>query len=217
MGERILVADGNPASAEILSRYLVEQGAETVVCKNGRECLAEVGQGDVSMIFLEAVMPDISGLEVLTSIRQQYDPIELPVIIVTERREDNLPARLIDMGANDFLHKPVNCLVAIPRIRQQIIAFKLHRQRRQNQRSEFLNALLATYNHELHETLADAMAEVRFARLQHDSPSLRRVAGALRQISLIAGRINEFGPGDIDETGYLLGGKVLRLTKVEKV
>lgn len=213
MGGRILVADGNPASAAKLCRYLVKQGSETVVCGNGEACLAEIGLGEVAMIFLEVMMPDISGLEVLSSIRQNYDPLELPVIITSEDRAEDLQARVIDLGANDFLRKPINCTVAIPRIYQQIVTFKLQRQRRQNRSRARRDALVATYNHDLQETLADAMAEVEFARHQQDSLTLLKVARALEQVRLVTERIAEAGAGEVDETGYLLGGKILRLSK----
>ena len=64
MGERILVVDDNPVSAEMLCKFLEKHNIKTVVCEDRKECLAEVARGSVAIVFIEVVMSgSISGLE----------------------------------------------------------------------------------------------------------------------------------------------------------
>lgn len=213
MGERVLVADGDLASVRILSRFLTELGAETVSCASGADCLAEIEQDDFSMLFIEVVLPEISGLDVLTTLRNRYDPIELPVVIVTTNKNKELGARAIDQGANDLIFKPLKSPAAIATIYRRISAQQQHRQRLQKARSEIIKSTISTYNYEIKNTLSAAFAELQIARLSNDSITLSRVSKALNQISGVVRKIEELGPGDVEETGYLLGEKLLRLRK----
>ena len=211
MGERIIVVDNNPTSAEMLSTCLRKFGAETVVCKNGEECLAEVARGDVTMIFMEVVMPGVSGLDVLKAIRQRHNIIELPVIMVSDLKDDKTLAKAIGHGANDFLHRPIDCMVTIARIYQQLLALDLYKKSLIKKRSETINSMIATYNHQINNTLSVAFAELHLAQRDNAPTTLERVSDALRGISVVIRKIKELSADDIEETEYLLGGKMVKL------
>ena len=65
-------------------------------------------------------MPGISGFEVLARIRKTRSLIELPVILVTARNDSACIADGLDRGANDYITKPVDLVVALARIRNQL-------------------------------------------------------------------------------------------------
>ena len=214
MDARILVVDNNRINAEILCECLEKLGSETVVCKDGEECLSEVAKGNISMIFLEVVLPDISGLEVIIAIRQKYDSLELPVIMLSTLRDDKTMARAIGLGANDFLYKPLDCKVTVARICNQVLAFKLYKKSLDKKKSETINSMIATYNHEINNSLSIAFAELHLARIDNDNLTLARVSNALKEISGVVRKIKDCRPGDIEETNYLLGEKMFELKKV---
>ena len=75
--------------------------------------------GDVAfdLILLDVMMPQISGLEVLEIIRQSYAVDELPVIMVTALDGSDDMVRAFEMGANDYVTKPIDLAVVQARVR----------------------------------------------------------------------------------------------------
>src|SRR5437660_1257585 len=65
-------------------------------------------------------MPEISGLDALKTLREAYSPIELPVIMVTAKNQSEDIVKALDMGANDYLTKPIDFPVAVARIGTQL-------------------------------------------------------------------------------------------------
>jgi DNA-binding response OmpR family regulator len=211
MEERIIVVDDNPVSTEMLCKFLGKHNIETVVCEDREECLVEVARGNVAIVFIEVVMAgSISGLDVLIAIRKEYNPIELPVIMLTDLRDEKTLAKAIGLGANDFFHKPINCMVAIARIYNQIIASKLYKKSLLEKRSATINSMIATYNHEINNTLSVAFAELYLAQMDNNPTTLNRVSDALKKISAAIRKIERFNSGDIEETEYLMGKKMVR-------
>ena len=71
-------------------------------------------------MLLDRSLPGMDGLEVLRVIRRRHSPGELPVIIVTGAGESDAVVEALELGANDYLAKPVDLPVAIARIRTQL-------------------------------------------------------------------------------------------------
>ena len=65
-------------------------------------------------------MPDISGLEALTTLRETYSPIELPIIMVTAKDQSDDVVKALNLGANDYVTKPIDFAVALARIGTQL-------------------------------------------------------------------------------------------------
>jgi len=217
MEARVLVVDNNPVNAEVLCTCLQKLGCKTIVCKSGEEGLAEIARGEIAMIFIEFVLSSISGLDVLSAIRQKYDPIQLPVIMLSNLRDDKTLAEAISLGANDFLYKPINCKVTIARIYNQVLSLKLQKKNLKKKRNETIKSMIATYNHEINNTLSVAFAEIHLARTASDPTALNRVSSALKDISAVVRKIKDFSGGDIEEVGYLMGEKMLNLRTDAKI
>src|SRR5205807_4838228 len=65
-------------------------------------------------------MPEISGLDALKILREAYTPIELPVIMVTAKNQSEDIVKALELGANDYLTKPIDFPVAVARIGSQL-------------------------------------------------------------------------------------------------
>jgi diguanylate cyclase (GGDEF)-like protein/PAS domain S-box-containing protein len=65
-------------------------------------------------------MPEISGLEALKILRETYSPIELPIIMVTAKNQSEDVVKALDLGANDYVTKPIDFAVALARIGTQL-------------------------------------------------------------------------------------------------
>jgi len=117
---RLLVVDDNEMNRDMLSRRFSRQGYEVVVAENGGRALDLVESESFDVVFLDIMMPDIDGFEVLRRIRDRYSMVELPVIMVTAKEHDENVIEALKLGANDYVTKPINFQVVLARTRTQL-------------------------------------------------------------------------------------------------
>jgi CheY-like chemotaxis protein len=112
----LLVVDDHPANRELLARRLERAGYEIEMAESGPEALEILGRAQVDLVLLDIMMPEMSGLEVLTRIRETRSASELPVIMVTARTESADVVDALGRGANDYVTKPIDFPVVQARI-----------------------------------------------------------------------------------------------------
>jgi diguanylate cyclase (GGDEF)-like protein/PAS domain S-box-containing protein len=112
----LLVVDDNEANRDVLSRRLGLRGYEVVTAADGADALARVAASTFDLVLLDIQMPQMSGLEVLTRIRETHSQVQLPVIMVTAQNDGATIVDAFRLGANDFVTKPVDFPVALARI-----------------------------------------------------------------------------------------------------
>ena len=117
---RILIVDDNEMNRDMLARRLERNGYVIRMAESARSLLERIQQDPVDLVLLDVEMPEISGLDALQTLRGCYSPIELPIIMVTakDRSEDIVTA--LNLGANDYLTKPIDFPVALARILTQV-------------------------------------------------------------------------------------------------
>jgi diguanylate cyclase (GGDEF)-like protein/PAS domain S-box-containing protein len=116
----LLIVDDNQANCDTLCRRLARRGYKTAAAAGGQAALALIGQGGYDLVLLDIMMPDCDGIEVLTRLRQQYSASELPVIMVTAKSESDDMVAALELGANDYVTKPLDFPVVLARIRTQL-------------------------------------------------------------------------------------------------
>jgi diguanylate cyclase (GGDEF)-like protein/PAS domain S-box-containing protein len=117
---RVLIVDDNEMNRDMLARRLERKGYQVYVAASAHELMEQIQQNSIELVLLDIEMPEISGLEGLSKIRQLYSAIELPVIMVTARSQSEDVVKALSMGANDYLTKPVDFAVALARIGTQL-------------------------------------------------------------------------------------------------
>jgi diguanylate cyclase (GGDEF)-like protein/PAS domain S-box-containing protein len=117
---RVLVVDDNLHDREILARRLARKGYAVSVADTARELLERIRADSVDLVLLGIEMPDITGLDALVAIRQQYPAVHLPVIMVTARNHSEDIVKALELGANDYLTKPIDFPVALARVRTHL-------------------------------------------------------------------------------------------------
>ena len=117
---RVLIVDDNVMNRDMLSRRLERKGYVVQEAESAHSLLERIQEEPVDLVLLDVEMPGISGLDALQTLRARYAPIELPIIMVTakDRSEDIVTA--LNLGANDYLTKPIDFPVALARIRTQV-------------------------------------------------------------------------------------------------
>jgi len=101
---RILVADDDSASYEVLSVALTAEGHEVFYAANGQEALELTPELQPDLIFLDVMMPIFDGYETCERLRNDPDiPKKLPIIFLTSTEEN--PRKMEQVGATDYLTK----------------------------------------------------------------------------------------------------------------
>jgi diguanylate cyclase (GGDEF)-like protein/PAS domain S-box-containing protein len=112
----LLVVDDNEPNRDVLSRRLRKLGYAVTVAADGAEAVALINRSAFDLILLDVEMPGMSGLEVLTQIRKTRSTTQLPVIMVTARVSGEDIVNAFELGANDYVSKPIDFPVAVARI-----------------------------------------------------------------------------------------------------
>ena len=130
----LLLVDDEPVLMDPLARCLEGAGYTVRRANSGPEALHLMRTQPVDLVLLDVMMPGMSGLETLQVIRQRASAAQLPVIMVTasERSDDVVEA--LELGANDYLTKPVTIPVAMVRIRTHVACCRSESARRAQDR-----------------------------------------------------------------------------------
>jgi two-component system, OmpR family, response regulator MtrA len=112
--ESVLVAEDNTMQAEIIGRYLRQEGFTVRIVHDGRAAIDEVRREPPDLLLLDVMMPKVDGLDVARVLRADYD---LPMLMLTARStEDDLLLGL-DLGADDYMTKPYSPRELVARVR----------------------------------------------------------------------------------------------------
>jgi DNA-binding response OmpR family regulator len=123
----VLVVDDNPASYDSLVDVLEMHAMTARWARSGEEALAQVQKEQPDCILLDTVLPGIDGFEVCERLKARPETADIPVIFLTGRRSDEAAVvRGLDLGAADFLVKPVRIPELIARLQAAIRGRSLH-------------------------------------------------------------------------------------------
>ena len=103
---KILIVDDEPNVCNFLSEFLDYKGFEPTITLSGKEALQQLESEDFDLVLLDIIMPEMNGFEVLERINQIGNKV--PVIILTGVRDQNVANDSIEMGAVDFISKPID-------------------------------------------------------------------------------------------------------------
>jgi CheY-like chemotaxis protein len=119
-GHTILVVDDSDDNREVVARQLEQAGFRVQEASSGPEALARVAEGPPSLVLLDVNMPKMTGLEVLSRLREAHGPVRLPVIMITARAGAEDVVESLGLGANDHVAKPLDFAVVLARVRAQL-------------------------------------------------------------------------------------------------
>jgi signal transduction histidine kinase len=127
----MLVADDEQGNRLLLKR-LFEREFRVICVENGREALDMLLQAPFDLVLLDVMMPVMSGLELLQQMRSKPALAELPVILVTALAETRYIVEGLQMGANDYVTKPLETDVLRARVQTQLTVKRLLDERKEH-------------------------------------------------------------------------------------
>lgn len=113
---RILVVDDNEANRDMLTRRVSRLGHESVEAADGRQALDILAIQDFDMVLLDIMMPVMNGFQVLEHMHADRRLRHVPVVVVSALDEMESVVRCIEMGAEDYLFKPINSVMLTARV-----------------------------------------------------------------------------------------------------
>ena len=115
-GARLLVADDNKVNRLLMARNLALQGHQVESAENGRIALEMLRRGGFDLLLLDIEMPDMDGFQVMEQLAADPALRDVPVIVTSSLEGIDHVVRCIELGADDYLHKPVNPVLLKARI-----------------------------------------------------------------------------------------------------
>jgi two-component system, sensor histidine kinase and response regulator len=114
--DRILVVDDAPDNVLLVQTILEEEGYEISSADNGFSALSQIDKSPPDLLLLDVMMPGMDGYEVTQRIRQKKELPFIPILLITAHDSASVVQGL-DMGADDFIRKPVEMDELLARVR----------------------------------------------------------------------------------------------------
>jgi adenylate cyclase len=112
----ILIVDDNRVNQLLLGRGLEQQGHTIVFAEHGREALELLRSQHFDLMLLDVLMPELDGYQVLAELKLDPHLRDIPVIMTSSLDELDSVVRCVEMGAEDYLTKPINPVLLNARI-----------------------------------------------------------------------------------------------------
>ena len=184
---RLFVVDDNELNRDMLSRRLGSRGYAVELAEDGERALARLERETFDLVLLDIMMPGLSGIDVLKRVRQRWPASDLPVIMVTARDTAEDVVEALQLGANDYVTKPLDFPVVLARVETQLT---LKRQKEEIRRlaedlelrNRFIQSLFGRYLSD--EVVAGLLA----------SPGGPKLGGEQRKVTLLMSDLRGFTP-----------------------
>jgi len=187
---KILIVDDEPINVKLVRKYLKMQGYHNFMTTTESPRVADLVESEQpDLVLLDVMMPVKSGLDVLREIRALPGGRHLPVIVLTALNDRNIRLQALDLGAADFLSKPLDVAELMPRVRNVLMA-------------RAYQNLLASHSAELEAAVSERTRQLERARLEvvhclaraaefRDDDTGRHVARVGKYAGIIARKLDQ--------------------------
>jgi len=118
---RILIVEDDPDISAVERDYLELSDFEADIAETGTDGLAMVLEGGYDLVLLDLMLPGLDGFSVCRKIREKSD---IPILLVTARREDVDKIRGLGYGADDYIEKPFSPSVLVARVKANLAQYR---------------------------------------------------------------------------------------------
>ncbi len=129
----LLVVDDNKMNRLLIARHLEQQGHRVAHAENGKQALVMLRSQPFDLLMLDIEMPEMDGFQVLEQLTTDAELRYIPVIIISNVEDIESIVKSIELGAEDYLHKPIN-----PTLLKARIASSLEKKRLRDRQRELI-------------------------------------------------------------------------------
>ena len=173
----ILVVDDQPINVQLLKRKLEREGIQVATAYNGMEALALVKKEKPELILLDVMMPDMDGIEVCQRLQAEEATRSIPVIFITARSSKEGKIEGLNVGAVDYITKPIDLDETLARVQTQLRFVAINRQmvdlqRRlvESRRAATIGAVTQGIAHNLNNLLGIVIGYLDLIKAYYDKP-----------------------------------------------
>ncbi|WP_437493726.1 adenylate/guanylate cyclase domain-containing protein [Sorangium sp. So ce1014] len=181
----ILVVDDSRGNRDVLCRVLQNNGFRAVAAEDGPRALGLAARERFDAVLLDVNMPGISGLGVLSALRQSRSQAELPVIMVTTRGASEDVVESLKLGANDHVTKPIDFDILLGRLDTQLTL------KRSREQLSQLAGELSVKSEFIRKTFGRYLSEDVVNRLL-SSPEAQLLGGEEREVTIMMTDLRSF-------------------------
>ena len=127
---RLLVVDDNKVNRILLARGLEGQGHRVETAENGKQALEKLRSDFFDLVLLDIEMPEMNGYQVLETCLQDSELREIPIIMTSSLDEIESVVKCVELGAEDYLNKPVNPILLRARVNASLEKKRLRDEQR---------------------------------------------------------------------------------------
>lgn len=124
MAEKILIVDDDMETLRLVGLMLQRQGYQIVAANNGTQALGLARNEKPDLIVLDVMMPDLDGYEVTRQLRQEKETVDTPIILFTAKSQVDDKVTGYEVGADDYLTKPVHPAELVAHIKALLVRGK---------------------------------------------------------------------------------------------
>src|SRR6186997_496607 len=114
---RVLVVEDDPHIRELVLLHLGLEGLDTASTADGADGLVKARNGSFDLIVLDVMLPGLDGITVCRAIRREQHLKDVPILMLTARREESDKVNGLESGADDYLTKPFGIREFVARVR----------------------------------------------------------------------------------------------------
>lgn len=117
---KIVLAEDNSTLSLLLKFRLEKEGYQLFIAKDGKEAIELIESNEPQLILTDIMMPFVSGLEVISHVRNQLNK-ETPIIVFSASGQEEMVLKAFNLGANDFMGKPFSPNELVIRIKRLLV------------------------------------------------------------------------------------------------
>ena len=124
---KIMIVDDEPVVLKVVQKHLASEGYKNFITTSEPTRAVEIIHSEQpDVLLLDIMMPKVSGLQILAKVRAENQFIDLPIIILTAAADQETKLKALQLGATDFLGKPVDFVELVARVRNTLAAKAHH-------------------------------------------------------------------------------------------
>lgn len=218
----ILVVDDIAPNIRLVAGLLGPEGYEVSFANSGKKALEQVLANDFDLILLDIMMPDMDGIAVCKAIKEHPEKRDIPIIFLTGKTDEVSILTAFEAGGVDYLHKPVNPVELVARVKTHLELKKARdtisqTNRELKQALELKNQFLGLAAHDLRNPLSAVQGYLRLLEIDEESTLSPEAAQFTQSIQHMTQNMLELIDTFLEKAALELGRVVLKPQSLELV